>query len=175
MIFIPGWLISIVTFPGIIIHEWAHKKFCEWLGVPVHEVVYFRFGNPAGYVMHELPKTYKQTFWISVGPLIVNSIGAVIFSFIASQTIPEGWFWYVLLWIAFSTGMHSFPSDQDMEHVAESSKISIKEGGSKLHYFAFPFVWLIWIANKLRFFWFDLGYAILLVALGGGANLLNIQ
>lgn len=66
MLLIPGWLISLLTFPGVIIHEWAHKKFCEWLGILVHKVVYFRFGNPAGYVLHEPPKTYKQTFWISV-------------------------------------------------------------------------------------------------------------
>lgn len=171
MVLIPGWLISLVTFPGVIIHEWAHKKFCDWLDVPVHKAVYFRFGNPAGYVLHEPPKTYKQTFWVSVGPLIVNSAGAVMFSFIALQTIPDSWLWYVLLWIAFSSGIHSFPSDHDMKHVAEASKVSIKEGGSKLHYFAFPFVWLIWIANKLRFFWFDAIYAALLVTLGRGLQI----
>jgi len=167
---IPGWLISIFTFPGVVIHEWTHKKFCDWFGIPVHEVKYFRFGNPAGYVLHEEPKTYKQTFWVSVGPLIINSAASLLFSFIASQAISESFLWYLLLWIALSVGMHSFPSDQDMKHVAESSKRKIKEGGSFLYYLAFPFVALIWIANKLRFFWFDLIYAILLVSMGGGIH-----
>lgn len=149
---IPGWLISTLTFPGVIIHEWAHKKFCEWLSVSIHEVRYFRFGNPAGYVLHEEPKTYKQTFWISVGPLIINSVLAILLSFIASQSTPESFFWYLLFWIAISSGMHSFPSDHDMKHISESSKRKIKEGGSLLYYLTFPFVALIWIANKLRFF-----------------------
>ena len=170
MVLIPGWLISLITFPGVIIHEWAHKKFCEWLSVPVHKVVYFRFGNPAGYVLHEPSQIYKQTFWISVGPLIVNSIGALVFSSIASQTISGSGLWYFSLWIAFSSGMHSFPSDSDMQHIMQASKISIKQGCSFLHYLAFPFVWLIWIANKLRFFWFDAIYAAILIAIGGGFN-----
>ena len=165
---IPGWLISILTFPGIIIHELAHKKFCDWTGVPVHKIVYFRLGNPAGYVAHEEPKKYSQTFWISIGPLVINSILAVAFSFIASQYSFGSSMYYLFLWISFSVGMHSFPSDDDMRHVAEASKVSVKNGGSILYYLAFPLVWLIWIANKLRFFWFDGVYAILLVYVGGG-------
>lgn len=31
---IPGQIISLLTFPGIIAHEWAHKQFCNWLKVP---------------------------------------------------------------------------------------------------------------------------------------------
>jgi hypothetical protein len=28
MIFIPGFVISLITFPGVIAHEWAHLLFC---------------------------------------------------------------------------------------------------------------------------------------------------
>jgi len=51
--FIPGKVVSLLTFPGVIVHELAHKIFCEMAGVQVYEVCYFRFGNPAGYVKHE--------------------------------------------------------------------------------------------------------------------------
>ncbi len=168
--FIPGWLISLLTFPGVVVHEWAHKIFCDHLGVRVHKVVYFQFGNPAGYVSHEEPKTYKQTFWISVGPLLVNSIGTVALSFIAANAISGSGLWYFLLWLAISVGMHSFPSDHDMEHIHSSSKNAIKNGGSPLYYLAFPLVVLIWIANKLRIFWFDAIYAIALISFGGGLS-----
>lgn len=165
---IPGWIISLVTFPGIIIHEWAHKKFCDWQGVIVHQVRYFGFGNPAGYVLHEKPETYEQTFWVSVGPLLINSVTAIVLSFIASFVDQESIFWLLLIWLAISVGMHSFPSDHDMKHVWEGSKSELKKGSSPVHYLAFPFVALIWLANKLRFFWFDLIYAGLLVVIGGG-------
>ena len=166
--FIPGWLISMITFPGIMIHEWAHKKFCDWNDVVVHQVVYFRFGNPAGFVVHDEPKNYKQTLFISAGPLIINSIIAILLSFLASQTIPESFLYYIFLWIAISAGMHAFPSDHDGKNVLLASKESIKNGGTTLHYLAYPFYWMLWTANVLRFFWFDLLYAALLVYLGGG-------
>ena len=171
--FIPGWLISLLTFPGVIVHEWAHKVFCDHLGVRVHKVVYFQFGNPAGYVSHEEPKTYKQTFWISVGPLLVNSMGTIALSFIATNVISGSGLWYFLLWLAISIGMHSFPSDHDMEHIQKSSKTAIQNGGMFLYYLAFPLVALVWIANKLRFFWFDAIYAITLISLSGGFSGIN--
>ncbi len=170
MIIIPGWLISILTFPGVIVHEWAHKKCCVWVGVPVYKVVYFRFGNPAGYVLHGETRTYKQTFWISVGPLILNSLSAIFLGFLLSGFGTEGFLYTFLLWVAISIGMHSFPSDGDMKNIFEASKNELKKGGSILHYLAFPFVGLIFLANKLRFIWFDLWYALTLVFIGGGLS-----
>ncbi|HOX61207.1 MAG TPA: metalloprotease family protein [Candidatus Magasanikbacteria bacterium] len=164
---IPGWLISLLTFPGVIIHEWAHKKFCDWTGVTVHKVVYFRFGNPAGYVMHEKPEKYKQIFWISIGPLIINSVLAIFLGYFAILTQPESLLYYLIFWVAISSGMHAFPSDHDAKNIFNESKNLLKNGGSNLHYLAYPFYSLIWIANKLRFIWFDLWYAIALVSLGG--------
>lgn len=169
--FIPGQLISLITFPGVVVHEWAHKKFCEWFGVKVHEVKYFRFWQKtAGYVTHEEPSTFKQTFWISVGPLIVNSLGCIILSAIASQTLPESFLNYLILWLALSIGAHSFPSDHDAKNILERSKSHIKNEGSITHYLSYPFFILIWIANKLSFFWFDFVYAFLLLQIGGGIN-----
>lgn len=171
MILIPGWLISLLTFPGIVVHEWAHKKFCNWLGVKVHHVVYFQLKNPAGFVSHEVPKTYKQVFWISVGPLIINSILTILLSFIISKyvtIIPNEWLYNTIIWLSFSVGMHAFPSDHDMQHISSASKSALKGGGIILHYLAFPFVTLVWISNKLRFIWFDAIYALLLISLGSG-------
>lgn len=163
MALIPGWLISLVTFPGVIIHEWAHKKFCQLLHVPVFKVVYFRFGNPAGYVLHGEPRTFGQTFWISAGPLVINSLSAILLSAIASQSIFGSGFWLFLIWAAFSLGMHSFPSNEDIRNIIESRSL--------WRYLAFPFVWLIWLANKLRLFWFDAVYAAFLIFIGGGLNI----
>ncbi|PLX27139.1 hypothetical protein C0583_04530 [Candidatus Parcubacteria bacterium] len=168
MFFIPGWLISMLTFPGVIIHEWSHKKFCDWMGVKVSKVVYFRFGNPAGYVLHEEPATYKQTFYISTGPLILNTTMTFLFGYFASQTYFDSTLYWLFLWIAISSGMHAFPSDHDGKHIVSKSKESIKNGGTVIHYLAYPFYWLLWTANKLRFFWFDLIYAVMLVYAVGG-------
>ena len=79
MIFIPGCLISLLTFPGVIVHEAAHQLMCELCGVAVLDVCYFRPGNPAGYVLHEPTRTPGQQVIIGVGPFFVNTVlGALI-------------------------------------------------------------------------------------------------
>lgn len=169
MTLLPGWLIALLTFPGVIVHELAHKKFCEWFHVPVGKVVYFRLGNPAGYVTHAEPETFSQAFWISTGPLLINSIQTVVLSFIAANAVTHySGLWWFLIWLAFSSGMHAFPSDQDMRLVLAAGKRSLIRDGSLAYLFSLPFVGLIWLANKLKFFWFDALFALALIKIGGG-------
>jgi hypothetical protein len=183
---IPGWLISLLTFPGIILHEWAHKKFCDIVNVKVYKVVYFNLnciiGNePAGYVIHERPTAYKQIFLISVGPLIINSLATILLGYLFqilgfnTPETPNSILAIILAWLALSVGMHAFPSDEDMKHILGASKIELAKGGSKLYYLGFPFVWLISLANKLRVIWFDAIYAGLLMMLGIYLASLNIS
>lgn len=154
-------LISLITFPGVIAHEWSHKKFCNWTGVKVLKVRYFRFGDPAGYVEHEMPSTFKQTFWISIGPLILNSLLTLVLSFIAFKFAHDQRWFFGLLWLAFSIGMYAFPSNHDMSNISDIIKLRI----SILYYLALPLIWLVWLANKLRFFWFDAIYSVALIVL----------
>ena len=165
MFYIPWEIISALTFPWVIVHEWAHKKYCEWTWVKVIEVVYFRFWNPSWYVFHEEPNDYSKVFWISVWPLIINTLFALVLSFIASQTVVDSWIYNTLLWIALSIGLHAFPSDQDVSHILSKSKLALKKWRNYLDLLTFPFVGIIFLANKLRFFWFDLIYALLLIQL----------
>src|SRR5678809_909987 len=77
--FIPGIAITLLTFPGVIVHELAHQLFCRLYKVPVFKVVYFQAQNPAGYVLHEIPDNKFHSIMISVGPFFVNTIlGALI-------------------------------------------------------------------------------------------------
>lgn len=83
MFLIPGWLISILTFPGVIAHEIGHRLFADWAKVPVYKVCYFRVGNPAGYVIHGPVNSLRASFLISVGPLIVNTLLCALITFSA--------------------------------------------------------------------------------------------
>lgn len=38
VILIPGFIVAMLTFPGIIVHEFAHKLFCSLTGTRVLEV-----------------------------------------------------------------------------------------------------------------------------------------
>jgi len=87
MFFVPGILITIATFPGVIVHELAHQLFCRWFKVPVFKVVYFRVGNPAGYVQHEIITNKWQSMVVSVGPFFVNTITGALIAFPAALPV----------------------------------------------------------------------------------------
>lgn len=165
MFFIPGEVISVLTFPGVILHEYAHKKFCELLGVQVYEVCYFRFGNPAGYVKHEPVRGYTQAFLIDIAPFLLNTIVAFVI-FLFAVHIFESYLQYFLYWLGISIAMNAFPSSEDANNLWEYSKRAWRV--TPLALIGFPVVVLIKIANILSVVWFDLFYAIGLLILAGG-------
>ena len=160
--FIPGFVITLLTFPGVIVHEFAHQLFCRLYKVPVFEVVYFRLGNPAGYVMHEAVKNKAQGIMISIGPFIVNTvIGALvslpavlpIFRFHTATPLD-----YVLIYLGVSVAMHAFPSRGDASVIWNS----VKEPGTSplVKFIAYPIVGLIYLGSLGSFFWLDLMYGV---------------
>jgi hypothetical protein len=161
--FLPGWLVSIVTFPGVIVHEVAHRFFCDLAGVPVYKVCYFRAGNPAGYVLHEKTTKLGATFLITVGPLLVNTVLCSFLTFtpmIAVSLSPEYLHpvFYLLMWVGFSVGMHAFPSNQDAGNFIDALDDAGRHG--LLYWVSQGFRGLIFIANLLRIVWFDFLYAL---------------
>lgn len=173
MFLIPGSLMSILTFPGVIVHEIAHRFFCDLAKVPVYDVRYFKFGNHAGHVIHGEVKGIRNAFLIAIGPLIVNSLLCIILAF--PLTFPlivfgstEGGANNIpgiglLLYLSISIGMHAFPSNQDMKNFTNIVKEEKNKG--ILYLIAYPFNLLIKLANLLRFFWFDLVYAVILAVI----------
>lgn len=162
MLMIPGIIISVLTFPGVMVHEFAHHLFCRIRKVPVYEAVYFQLDwNVQGYVSHGKPKDFASTLLISAGPLFVNTILCMAICFPAA--LPYYYFGessiltYFLLWLGVSIGMHAFPSNADAQHIWEMAK---KEVGKRnpLAIISFPIVGLIYIANALSVLWFDAIY-----------------
>src|SRR6478752_1138976 len=103
---IPGFLITLLTFPGVIVHELAHQLFCRLYKVPVFEVVYIRMGNPAGYVLHEKPASKWHSIMISIGPFFVNTILGALIALPAALPVYSfenaNIFHYVLIYLGVS-------------------------------------------------------------------------
>jgi hypothetical protein len=163
MIIIPGFLIALVTFPGVIVHEAAHLFFCKLRRVAVFDVCYFRIGNPSGYVIHESPDSFLSSFLISIGPFIINSILCVLFCFPAFVPVrvfnQKDPICYFLIWLGVSIGMHAFPSTQDAKVLWQQAKKAALLF-NPLAILTFPLVGLIYVANVLRIFWLDYFYGI---------------
>lgn len=163
-----GRILNTLTFPGIIVHEWAHKTMCDFFNIRVYKVSYLSLrGNINGYVMHDEPEKYYQTFWISIGPLFLNSLLTIVFTFIALNFYLDNLLIYsIIFWIAFSIGFHAFPSNVDANNLLSYSKKCLKKWYNPfnfLHLLTFPLVFLIWIMNKLKCFGIDIVYAIFLI------------
>jgi hypothetical protein len=160
---IPGFVVSILTFPGVVVHEAAHLLFCRLRGVAVLKVCFFRLGNPAGYVIHEAPRDFTTAFLICTGPLIVNSLLCMLLCF--PVVLPHHIFGvsdglsYVLAYLGLSIGMHAFPSTQDASVLWQHARRSVWT----LHPLAIlslPLVVLIYVANILSVVWFNYIYGI---------------
>lgn len=157
-----SWLVALLTFPGIIIHELAHKLFCDLTHVQVYKTCYFRLGNPAGYVLHGQVNSYGKAFLIDTAPFVINTLIAVIVYFIA-VIIPLGPAAYIFYWLGISAAMHSFPSSGDAYNLWDASKNSWRR--NPLAILGFPIVGLIKLAASAKAIWFDLLYAVALLLL----------
>jgi hypothetical protein len=165
MFFIPGQLIALLTFPGVIVHEFAHYFFCRIRNVAVLDACYFRFDNPAGYVIHEKTSNFYSSFLISIGPFFVNTLLCFLLCFPAY--VPISYFHldhplsYFLMWLGLSIGMHAIPSTQDANNLWNEAKVHVKSL-NVLAIVSFPLVIVLYIFNVLRVVWADLGYGILI-------------
>jgi hypothetical protein len=162
---IPGFLISWVTFPGVVVHELAHAFFCRLFGLPIYDVCYFRFsmgfGQPSGYVVHGRSTKPGQDIMVSMGPFFVNTIvGAII---AAPAAIPfrlggaDG-LDLVLMWLGVSVAMHAFPSTGDASNAWRSVRRPETPLLTKI--LGVPAVALVYLGALGSMFWLDAIYGV---------------
>lgn len=153
-----------LTFPGVVIHELAHQAFCKLCGLKVVKAVYFKFGNPSGYVIHEAPRNYVQSFLVAVGPIILNSVLSFSLAYSVFLLRTNSWR-LTFLWLSFSIASHAFPSGQDLKGASHDGLDALKEGTSLWPIIGFPFIGLMYLMDKLGLI-FRIVFAILLVVFG---------
>jgi hypothetical protein len=163
--FIPGEIITALTFPGVVVHEFAHMLFCKIRKVAVLDACYLSMGNPAGYVVHEATSNFTTTFLVSMGPFFVNTALCLLICLPAYMPIQffeiSQPFSYLLMWLGLSIGMHAIPSNQDANNVFHQAK-EVAKKGNLLAIISFPIIGLIYVFNVLRVVWADLIYGLLI-------------
>lgn len=181
-------LLRLAAAPGVAVHEFAHKQVCDLVGVRVSEVVYFRLGDPPGYVHHEQPGRYRESFAISVAPFLVNSVvslaaflglAAVATSMgvldalgangvgdavgtlsdvLASASSVSLALAVALGWLGLAVGMQAFPSTGDANTLWARSRSEWRR--SPVVLLGVPVVVVIYVANLLSWLWADAFYAL---------------
>lgn len=163
MFFIPGPVIALLTFPGVIVHEAAHLFFCKLFKLQVFDVCFLRFGNPAGYVIHEKTENFTAAFFVSMGPFLGNTLLCIVFCTAAFLPVwelkvfdPLAYFFY---WLGLSIGMHAFPSTGDLSNLWDVAPATAKHGNI-LAIISLPLIAILYVLNFARVIWADLGYGI---------------
>lgn len=179
MIFIPGIVISIVTFPGVAVHELAHQICCRICRIPVYEVKYFQVSNPCGYVVHEPTSNPWKNLLTGLGPFFVNTVLGMIITFPAYYSLwGAGKYMYgyssgntamffinlLLYWLGLSILMHAFPSTGDAKTLVQSV-MKNKDVNIFAKIVTAPFIGLIYLGAIGSAFWLDLLYGIAMSAL----------
>jgi hypothetical protein len=165
---IPGFLITWVTFPGVIVHEFAHALFCKLFGVEIYEVKYFQIKvglrQPAGYVRYRPPAQAWKEALIGIGPFFVNTIVGGLIA--APAAIPvftfnsHDPFDYFLIWLGISIAMHAFPSIGDASTIWRAVKGPTSSVLTKV--VAMPLVGLIYLGALGSIFLLDAVYGMVI-------------
>ncbi len=165
---IPGILISLLTFPGVAVHELAHQICCSICRIPVYEVKYFQLKNPCGYVLHETTSNPWKNLLTGLGPFFVNTLLGILVTLPAYANV-FGYgsdlhpfiklCSYLLYWLGVSILMHAFPSTGDAQSLVRNV---LKK--NDVHILAkavtAPFIGLIYLGAFGSTFWLDLAYGI---------------
>ncbi|MDR3580738.1 MAG: metalloprotease family protein [Oryzomonas sp.] len=163
-------IVSLLTFPGVVLHEYAHAWACRRLGIRVLKICYLRLGNPLGYVLHEQPQYAVQHIMVAVAPFFVSTATALAVSLLtslvaASPTAAEFRDLAVLVgaWLSFSMALHAFPSSGDGDALWQDVTSPDVSFFAKL--LLAPVVGLIRLSQAGAAVWFHALFAVGVVAL----------
>lgn len=164
------YIVSYITFPGVVAHEYAHAWACKRLGIRIHKVCYLRLGNPLGYVLHDAPAYAVQHILVAVAPFFVSTVLALAASLSAcalarSPLFPEtrDSVTLVAAWLSFSFALHAFPSSGDADSLWDDVRSPDVSLFAKL--LLVPVVGVIRLTQAGGRFWLDALYALCVVAL----------
>lgn len=159
---VPGIIVSLITFPGVVVHELAHQICCRICKVPVFKVVYFQMANPTGYVLHETTDNHWHQLFISTGPFLFNTLVGGLIALPASLPVftfdNANIFHYLLIYLGVSIAMHAFPSTGDAGSIWQT--IKRPEAPLLFKILATPIVGVIYLGALGSMFWLDLAYGI---------------
>lgn len=154
---------ALITAPGVAMHELGHALFCVLARVKIYKIKLFQFGEVAGYVNHEEPQKFYQSVLVSFGPLMVNSLTALI---CFARLLPPYTTWQtaVYAWLGCAVGLHAIPSTGDAKTLLSVTNRRVRR--NPLVLVGYPFVLALYVLNWLRRLHLDIIFVALLFWLG---------
>src|SRR5262249_11598653 len=158
MNWIPGPIITILTFPGFVMQTVARRFWCDLLGVPVYEAHYFK-----GTITHEKIASPVRAALVVFAPLSLNTVLCavllfpVVFPLFLGSTAHEGPIYALLTCAGISIGMHALPNRPTINYYLESLPEHMRRGYVYSILFVIGLVFIL--IDFLKRIWFDVVYA----------------
>lgn len=144
-----------LTAPGIIVHELAHAFFCFLFGVKIHRLSLLRYNEVAGFVIHDEPRRFLPSFFISFGPLIINS--ALALWLFTKITFIVDFQNIMYVWLGFALALQAIPSTGDAKSLFNNANHNFWR--NPLVIIFYPLVLLLYILNFLKYIFIDIIFA----------------
>ncbi len=159
-----GYLIRLLTFPGVILNTYILKLTCHFLEIKIEHLNYFSFDFEVknAPVIFETPTNYIKSFGLAILPFLAMSSIASIFFYICIYSIPS--IHILFFWLGISIAAHSFPDTIIGKTLWTNSILEIKEGNF-IALLGIPLVVIIYIAQFLHILWLDIIYGFILYML----------
>jgi len=155
MSYVRRYLIPLLLCPGVVVHELAHLLICWLFRVPVSDVALFRFGDPAGYVEHQIPRSYTTRIFIAIAPLLVNTAAAASAFWWSTQTVDL--YSAVSIYFGVVSLASSLPSTIDAKGLFPYTRWGYLH---PLFYLSLPLIGVLLLVNRLRPYGFQVVYTL---------------
>jgi hypothetical protein len=110
MMFIPGWLLNALTFPGLIFHELGVYLVCKMLRLtPTISPFDFLYGGSGEIVQVNDLDFIKHSSALSYVPIFLCTAACIAFAYCNQYTAKGSLIEFLVTWFSISAGIHGFP------------------------------------------------------------------
>lgn len=158
-------LLTILTFPGVVVRVAVQLALCRSFKLAIFEVRFLQLKPPFGYVHYERSERFVEEACVTLVPFLLNS--ALCLLFCAAAYLP---LWelkvfdplaYVFYWLGLSLGMHALPLRGDLRHFWRVTVAAAKRG-NPLAIVTLPLLAAIRLIDLGRVLLADMAYGVAL-------------
>jgi len=124
--------VHLAGLPAVVLRTAIQLTLAHRAGLTIEETVYFRLGDPAGYVVYEAPARMGTAAAIAFVPTLVLTVLAVIclgpaVGPRAVLHLPTTWLTWVQLWLGLSFATHALPAHEEAGPLAEQARSGVRQ------------------------------------------------
>jgi hypothetical protein len=158
-------LLTIVTFPGVVLRVAVQLALCRSFRLAIFEVRFLQLKPPFGYVHYERSERFFEEACVTLVPFLFNSGLCLLFCAAAYLPLWELKIFdplaYLFYWLGLSLGMHALPLRGDLRHFWRVTAAAAKRG-NPLAMLTFPLLAAIRLVDLGRVLLADMAYGVAL-------------